>query len=348
LAGKTSGKKLLRTLAGEVQTVPPIWLMRQAGRYLPEYRELRTHAAGFLNLCFSPPLASKVTLQPVERFGFDAAILFADILLVPFALGQALRYAENEGPLLQALDGEADLARLDPTRLQERLDPIYKTVSSVRDSLDPETALIGFAGAPWTVASYMIEGRTSKDFTKAKLWALAQPQSFARLIAMLIDATVAYLSRQIEAGAEVVQLFESWAGALGEAELARWSVEPIAEIARRLRAAFPGLPIIAFPRGAGVGYERFAREAGVTALSLDSGVPLAWAAETLAPYCVLQGNLDPVALVAGGEALEQGVLRILEAWKDLPFVFNLGHGVLQTTPLENVTRLVEIVRRQKS
>jgi uroporphyrinogen decarboxylase len=346
-ASRNESKPLLRALAGERLAVPPIWLMRQAGRYLPEYRLLRARAGGFLDLCFTPALAAEATLQPVRRFALDAAILFSDILVVPYALGQGLRFAENEGPLLDAIEDEAELARLAPGMLHERLAPVYETVAKVRAELAPETSLIGFAGAPWTVASYMIEGRSSRDFAKVKYWAMTRPQGFARLIEILVEATASYLLRQIEAGAEVVQIFDSWAGALAEAEFARWSIAPIAAIARKLREAHPKVPIIAFPRGAGVGYARFAQQTGVTALSLDPTVPLGWAVENLRPHCPLQGNLDPIALLAGGAALQEAAERIIESWGNGPFIFNLGHGVLPETPVENVAALVALVRRKR-
>ncbi len=347
MASKSESKPLLRVLAGERQAVPPIWLMRQAGRYLPEYRALRARAGGFLDLCFTPALAAEATLQPVRRFGLDAAILFSDILVVPHALGQGLRFAENEGPLLDAIGDEAGVARLEPEKLHERLEPVYETIAKVRGELGPETSLIGFAGAPWTVASYMIEGRSSKDFARVKYWAMARPQGFARLIEILVEATSSYLLRQVEAGAELVQIFDSWAGALAEAEFARWSIGPVAAIARKLREAYPKLPIIAFPRGAGVGYARFAQQTDVTALSLDPTVPLAWAVENLRPHCLLQGNLDPIALLAGGAALKEAAERIIESWGNGPFIFNLGHGVLPETPVENVAALVALVRRNR-
>jgi uroporphyrinogen decarboxylase len=337
-------KPLLRALDGEISARPPVWLMRQAGRFLPEYRALRAKAGGFLDLCFTPELAAEVTLQPVRRFGLDAAILFSDILVVPQALGQGLRFGENEGPILDAIQDGGDLARLELGKLHQRLAPIYETVERVRATLGPDTALIGFAGAPWTLACYMIEGSASKDFAKVKSWALGRPVEFARLIDLLVEATSTYLMRQIEAGVEVVQLFDSWAGVLGEAEFDRWCIAPIAAIIARLRQAYPTIPVIAFPRAAGIGYARFARLAGAQALSLDPAVPLDWAVTELRPYCVLQGNLDSVALLLGGAAMNQAVLRILAAWNTGPFIFNLGHGVLPGTPVEHVTALVKLVR----
>lgn len=317
--------------------------MRQAGRYLPEYREVREKAGGFLELCFTPALAAEVTLQPVRRFGMDAAILFSDILVVPYALGQEVRFSEGEGPLLDPIQDERGLARLDLETLETRLSPVFETIGRVAEALSPETCLIGFAGAPWTVASYMIEGKTTRDFNATKVWAFAHNNVFEGLMNLLVEATVTYLVRQAEAGAEVLQIFDSWAGVLAEAEFERWCIEPVARIVRGVKVACPGIPIIGFPRGAGAGYARFVMQTGLDGVSLDSSVPLAWAANELQPRATLQGNLDPALLMVGGEALRAGARRILEAWGRGPFIFNLGHGVMQQTPPENVATLVELV-----
>jgi len=335
---------LLRALAREQLVSPPIWLMRQAGRYLPEYRALRASAGGFLELCLTPELAAEATLQPVKRFGLDGAILFSDILMVPMALGQPLRFSESEGPLLEPLAGDEPAARLGIERFHERLAPVYEAILRVKSSLPDGCSLIGFAGAPWTVASYMIEGGTSRDFSAVKLFAFANAEAFARLLTLLVEATSAYLVRQVEAGAEALQLFDSWAGALGEAELDSWCIEPTRRIVAAVKAIHANVPIIGFPRGAGIGYKRFVERTGVDAISLDPSVPLAWAASELQSRAVLQGNMDPTVLVSGGRPMREAAERILESWSRGPFIFNLGHGVLPTTPPEHVAELVALVR----
>lgn len=334
---------LLRALAGETLDVPPIWLMRQAGRYLPEYREVRARAGSFVDLCLSPELAAEVTLQPVRRYGFDAAILFSDILMVPHGLGQPLRFEEGRGPVLEPVTGRAGVPGYDPEGFHGTLAPVYETVSRVRAALAPETALIGFAGAPWTVASYMVEGGSSRDFAALKLWAWRDPEGFGVLIDTLVDATVGYLDRQVRAGAQVVKLFDSWAGAAPETVFERWVVAPTAAIVRRLREIHPEVPVIGFARGAGAQTRGYGAATGVTALALDSGIPLAMACALQAEWPV-QGNLDPIALVAGGDALAAETDRILEAMAGGPFVFNLGHGIVPHTPLEHVAALVARVR----
>jgi uroporphyrinogen decarboxylase len=340
---QTPTKPLLRALAGERIAPAPIWLMRQAGRYLPEYRALRAKAGGFLDMCFTPEYAAEITLQPIRRFDFDAAILFSDILVIPWALGQPLRFEEGRGPVLDpiAIDG---IERLEGAAVVERLAPVFETVRRVKAALPPHTALIGFAGAPWTVASYMIEGGGSKEFLNAKRWALGAPDSFQQLIDLLVESTIDYLSAQVEAGAEALQLFDSWAGVLSEPELERWSLAPLRRIVEEMKARHPDVPIILFPRGAGLGYARFAQECGADGLSLDTTMPLSFAAE-LQKKITVQGNLDPAALVTGGRALEEGVDRILEALGHGPFIFNLGHGVVPETPPEHVAALIERVRR---
>ena len=349
MSGGTMAKKpLLRVLGGEMRSPPPLWLMRQAGRYLPEYRALRAKAASFLDFCFTPELAVEATLQPIRRFGFDGAILFSDILVVPHALGQAVRFAEGHGPLLQPIRSAGDMDRLSAAGLQDRLAPVFETLRHLSAALPAEATLIGFAGAPWTVASYMIEGAGGSDFLNARRMAYEAPDLFARLIDLLVECTIAYLSAQITAGAEVLQIFDSWSGALAEPERRRWSLEPLTRITRRLKALHPQVPIILFPRGAGLLYGDFARLSGAAALSLDSGLPLGWAAGELQPHLALQGNLDPILLLAGGEALDRETDRILEILGRGPFVFNLGHGILPETPIANVERLVERVRKGKA
>jgi len=310
--GTKAKKPLLRVLGGEMRWPPPLWLMRQAGRYLPEYRALRAKAASFLDFCFTPELAVEAALQPIRRFGFDGAILFSDILVVPQALGQSVRFAEGHGPLLQPIRSAGDMDRLSAEGFLVRLAPVFETLRHLSAALPAETALIGFAGAPWTVASYMIEGAGGTDFFNARRMAYETPDLFARLIDLLVESTIDYLSAQIMAGAEALQIFDSWSGALAEPERRRWSLEPLTLITRRLKALHPQLPIILFPRGAGLLYGDFARQSGAAALSLDSGLPLDWAAGELQPHLALQGNLDPVLLLTGGEALDREADRILE------------------------------------
>ncbi len=320
--------------------------MRQAGRYLPEYRALRQGVGSFLELCYAPHLAAEDTLQPVRRFGFDAAILFSDILVVPHALGVEVEFVEGKGPSLAPVNDEAGVASLAPERTEERLGPVYETVQRVRDALPDGVALIGFAGAPWTVAAYMVEGGTSSDFMKARRWAVGDPQGFGALIECLVEATATHLCRQVASGAEALQIFESHAGLLGEEAFERWVVAPTAEIVRRVRTAFPEVPIIGFPRGAGLLCERYLAATGVTALSLDSTVPLAWAGR-LQEQVPVQGNLDPACLLAGGAALESAVRRRLGALGGGPFIFNLGHGIDKETPVGHVEALVTMVRNAR-
>jgi len=340
---RTRQKILLRALEGKVCAPPPIWLMRQAGRYLPEYRALRGRAGDFLSLCLTSELAVEATLQPIRRFGFDAAILFSDILVVPHGLGQRVWFEEGAGPRLEPIRACAQLDDLSLDAMAEALAPVYESVRCLRADLPQEVALIGFAGAPWTVASYMIEGATSRDFATAKAWAYGAPEDFERLIALLVEATSRHLIAQIEAGAEVVQLFDSWAGVWPERALRRWCLAPTSRIVRRLKAAYPQVPVIVFPRGAGVLYEAYARESGADALSLDTTVPLDWARERLQGRVCLQGNLDPLTIVAGGAAMRDEAAAILDALGRGPFVFNLGHGITPEAPPEHVGALIEQV-----
>jgi len=341
----SSPKPFLRTLAGEAVWPPPVWLMRQAGRYLPEYRATRETAGGFLDLCYTPDLAVEVTLQPLRRYGFDAAILFSDILVIPHALGQDVAFREGEGPVLEALKDEADLARLDIGRVLDHMRPVFETVSGLSKAIPETTALIGFAGAPWTVATYMIEGGSSKDFATTKTWAYGRPDLFGRLIDTLVQATGDYLIAQIDAGAEAVQIFDTWAGALPEADFMRWVADPIGRLTRRIQAERPGVPVIGFPRGAGALYPRFIEETGVTAVGLDTSVPCDWAAEVVQPKAVTQGNLDPIHLVVGGEALDAATDHVLATLCGRrPHIFNLGHGIVPRTPPDNVARMMERIR----
>jgi uroporphyrinogen decarboxylase len=334
-------KLLLRALAGEALERPPWWLMRQAGRYLPEYRALRSRMPGFVEFCLTPELAAEATLQPIRRFGMDAAIVFADILLVPQALGQRVEFGE-EGPVLEAIAGGAGIARLRREGCSG-LDPVYETVRRSRAGLSPDTALIGFAGSPWTVATYMVEGGSSRDFRQVKSWAYRDPVSFAELVDLLVDATVGYLSGQIAAGADVVQLFDTWAGVLPEAEFERWVIDPTRRITARLKESFPTVPVIGFPRGAGLLYERYAVESGVDAVGLDTVVSHSFARERLQPRVVVQGNLDPIALLVGGSVLTEAVKEIRGAFGGGPFIFNLGHGVLPQTPPDHVAALARLL-----
>jgi uroporphyrinogen decarboxylase len=340
-----NSKKLLSTLKGEIHTVPPVWLMRQAGRYLPEYRALRANKGGFLDLCYDPASACEVTLQPISRFGFDGAILFSDILVVPHALGQQLWFEEGEGPRL-APPLEAELSRdLNAlVAMPERLEPVYETVRRVAAALPSQTTFLGFAGSPWTVATYMVAGRGSKDQAAARTLAYGDPDGFARLMDRLITMTVDYLALQIEAGVEVVQIFESWAGSLSPAQFERWVIAPNAEIVRRLRRRHPDTPIIGFPKGAGGKLPAYVAGTGVDAVGLDETVDPAWAHAVLPKGLPVQGNLDPLALIAGGSVLSAAVDNILTSLAGRPHIFNLGHGILPHTPIAHVEALLAQVR----
>ncbi|MEZ5932879.1 MAG: uroporphyrinogen decarboxylase [Alphaproteobacteria bacterium] len=333
----------LQTLAGEASSPPPIWLMRQAGRYLPEYRELRAQADGFLDLCYTPDLAVEVTLQPIRRYGFDAAILFSDILVVPDALGAGVDFVEGEGPKLAPIRDGAGVAKLSKSGLHEHLAPVYETLRRLRRELPDETALIGFAGAPWTVASYMVEGGGSKEFQEARTFARKDPEAFSALIDLVVDATTDYLKAQIEAGAQVLQLFDSWAGVLPPGEFHRWCVLPTKAIVSALKAAHPEIPIIAFPRGAGPLYRHFVESVDVDGISLDTQIPADWAAANLQKVC-LQGNLDPIALLSGGDDMLNDTAHLLNRFAGRAHIFNLGHGVLPQTDPDTVRRLVDFVR----
>ncbi len=339
-----NAKPFLRALGGETLVPPPFWLMRQAGRYLPEYRELRGRAGSFLDLCYNPEMAAEVTLQPIRRFAMDAAILFADILLVPQALGMELSFDTGHGPRLGRLETAADVAKLSTADLHEHLGPVYRTVERVSAELPPAVALIGFAGAPWTVATYMVEGGSSREFTRTKAWARDDPGGFGQLIDIVVEATTAYLIEQVRHGAEAVQIFDSWAGALDGEDLAAWCYGPTRAIVDGFREACPDVPIIGFPRGIGERMAEYVVETGVNAVSIDTGIDTGWAAATLQPRCTVQGNLDPELLLAGGGAMVDAVVAILEALGRGPFVFNLGHGVLPPTPPENVALLAKTLR----
>ncbi len=335
--------KVAAVLEGEHLSPPPIWLMRQAGRYLPEYRELRTQAGSFLDLCFNPELAAAVTLQPIERFDLDAAILFSDILVVPLALGRRVWFVEGEGPRLDAID-EAGIAALDDGDAKKTLAPVLETVKRVRRTLASDKTLIGFCGAPWTVATYMIAGKGTTDQAPARRFALEQSAAFGNLIEKLVSLSAAYLVDQVKAGTDVVQIFDTWSGVLDEDGFDRWCVAPTAEIVRRVKAAVPKVKVIGFPRGAGAKLERYVQATGVDGVSVDWSVPVDYARERLQGHVAVQGNLDPMVLMAGGEALTGAVRRIRTGLGGGRFIFNLGHGILPQTPVEHVKRLVELVR----
>ena len=338
-------KTILRALAGEVLPVPPVWMMRQAGRYLPEYRATRAQAGDFLSVCYTPDLAAEVTLQPIRRYGFDAAILFADILLICQALGADLWFETGEGPRLSTITSAADLARLKGRDdIHATLAPVYETVRILSRELPRETTLIGFAGSPWTVATYMVAGRGTPDQGPAHALKAADRATFQALIDLLTEATVEYLSRQVEAGAEVVKLFDSWAGSLRGQDFDDFAVKPAARIIAALKARHPGLPVIAFPREAGDRYIGFARATGADCVALDNSVSAEWAAAHVQVDGCVQGNLDPRHMVTGGQHLIDETKRIVRAFAKGPHIFNLGHGILPETPLEHVERLVERVR----
>ena len=342
-----SEKPVIAELQRRASAQVPIWLMRQAGRYLPEYRAVRAQAKSFLELCFTPEFAVEVTLQPIRRFALDAAIIFSDILVIPHALGQPVSFEEGRGPVLEPIRSAAKVRKLSLDRLLTTLAPVATAIAAVRRELPEHVALFGFAGAPWTVASYMVEGAGGSDFATTKAWAYREPESFSLLIDLLVDATSAYLLQQVEAGAEILQIFDSWAGVLSAAALERWCLRPTAEIVRRVKARHPDVPIVVFPRGIGASYARYAAECGCDGLSLDTAVAPEWAAAALQPSLAVQGNLDPQVLVAGGDVMRTEATRILERLGAGPFVFNLGHGIVPQTPPEHVAALCELVHDWK-
>jgi uroporphyrinogen decarboxylase len=340
----TPAKPFLAALSGHRQRTPPVWLMRQAGRYLPEYREMRATAASFIDFCYTPKLATEATLQPIRRFGFDAAILFSDILVMPDALGQEVSFESGEGPRLPPIVNAEDFAKLREMPDWSRLAPVFETVERVRSALPAETALIGFCGAPWTVASYMIAGRGTPDQAPARLFAYREPALFGALIDRLADSSADYLARQIAAGAEAVQIFDSWSGVLPPEEFERWCVKPLTRLVDRLRAQAPDTPIIAFPRGAATQLGKFGDIEGLAAIGLDTAVEPRAAAAMLPARLALQGNLDPLALIAGGRGLDESVARVLSGFADRAHIFNLGHGILPETPIAHVERMMAKVR----
>ncbi|MEM6635685.1 MAG: uroporphyrinogen decarboxylase [Pseudomonadota bacterium] len=338
-------KKLLRSISGEKQTVPPIWMMRQAGRYLPEYRATRAQAGDFLSLCYTPELAAEVTLQPIRRYGFDAAILFADILLVPQALGSDLWFVTGEGPRLSTITSQHDFSKLvGPDDIHDHLAPVYETVKILRGALPSETTLIGFAGAPWTVATYMIAGRGTPDQGPAHALKAADRALFSALIDRITDATIGYLLMQIDAGAEVVKLFDSWAGSLKGADFDDFALAPAKRIIAAIKGRHPNVPVIAFPREARDRYIGFARATGADCVALDNSVSATWAASHVQSDGCVQGNLDPKHMVEGGSALIDETRRIVEAFSGGPHIFNLGHGITPNADPDNVALMIETVR----
>lgn len=333
---------LLDTLRGKVTERRPVWLMRQAGRYLPEYRALREEKGGFLELVYDSEAAAEITLQPVRRFGFDGAILFSDILIVPYAMGQDLAFLSGEGPQLSPRLVDAALGALGAA--PERLAPIYRTVELVRAQLGPQTTLLGFAGSPWTVATYMVAGEGSRDQHMTRAMAYRDPAAMQAIVDAIVAVTVEYLRGQIEAGAEAVQLFDSWAGSLAPDEFERWVIAPNAAIAAAVKSLHPGVPVIGFPKGAGAKLPAYARETGVDAIGLDETLDPVWATRELPAGMPVQGNLDPLLLLAGGDALECRARSIMDAFAGRPHVFNLGHGIDKETPIEHVERLLAVVR----
>jgi uroporphyrinogen decarboxylase len=339
-------KPMLSVLNGQRVDPPPIWLMRQAGRYLPEYREIRSGVSGFLEMCYSPDLAVEVTEQPIRRYGMDGAILFSDILVIPHALGRKVDFVAGEGPKLEPID-PAGLDAIAAHDITPTIAPVLETVRRLSARLPAETTLIGFAGAPWTVATYMVEGGSSREFAATKAWAYSDPKTFGRLISTLVEASTDYLSAQIKAGAQAVMLFDSWAGVLPEPLFRRWVIEPNAAIVSGLRTRHPETPIIGFPRGAGLGYVAYAEAVSPSALALDTTVPLDWAARAIPEGIALQGNLDPIMLRADRDVLAAEVRRIVDALSGRPHIFNLGHGVTPETPPENVALVVDTVRAHR-
>lgn len=341
-------KSLLCALKGKPVDRVPIWLMRQAGRYLPEYREVRSKAPDFLGFCYNPELAALVTLQPVRRFDLDGAIIFSDILVIPDALGQKVGFEPGRGPVLEALADPGAVKALAGKSVTAHLAPVYEAIARVKESLPNDVTLIGFAGAPWTVASYMVEGGSSKDFARLKSWAYGSPEGLAGLVDLLVASISQHLTAQIEAGAEVVQIFDSWAGVLPEEAFVTWCLDPVRRIISLVKAVHPATPIIVFPNRAGFFYERIAEASGADALSIDATVPLGFARERLQKKICVQGNLDPMLLVAGGAPMVAAARRILDALADGPFVFNLGHGIVPQTPPEHVAALVEEVHNWRA
>jgi len=338
--------RLISAFSGPSEGSPPIWLMRQAGRYLPEYRAVRAEAGSFLDLCYSPRHAVEVALQPLRRFDLDAAILFSDILVIPDGLGQTVRFDEGVGPVLMRLEKTGDFARLSLGRMERHLEPVYETVSLLRDALPADKALIGFSGAPWTLATYMMEGRSSREFQIAKYWAYMRSDDFARLIGVLVEAVALHLLAQVKAGADVLQIFDTWAGVFDDWGFGEWVEKPIAAVIRKVRAKYPNIPILVFARGAGQHLDGFAARIGADGLALDWSVPLSWGRDVLQKQTLVQGNLDPGLLRLGGAPMERAVSAIVDSWRGGRFIFNLGHGILPDTPPQHVEAMIRLIRTE--
>jgi uroporphyrinogen decarboxylase len=340
----TSAKPFIDVLSGRRQAVPPVWMMRQAGRYLPEYREVRARAGGFLDLCFTPELAAEVTLQPIRRFDFDAAIIFSDILVIPYALGRSVRFEVGEGPRLEPLDDPDKVRTLSPHADFDKLEPVFEALRIVRRALDPKTALIGFCGAPWTVATYMVAGHGTPDQAPARMMAYRHPESFAEIIDALVANSVDYLLGQLAAGADALQIFDTWAGVLPPAEFVRWSIEPTRRIVEGVRAKAPDAKIIGFPRGAGALLPAYVEATGVNAVSIDWTAEPSFIRERVQTRVAVQGNLDPLVLITGGDALNRAVDDVLTNFAQGRLIFNLGHGIQPETPIAHVEQMLKRVR----
>jgi len=341
---QSATKPFIDVLSGQRQAVPPMWMMRQAGRYLPEYREVRAKAGGFLDLCFNPELAAEVTLQPIRRFGFDAAIIFSDILVIPYALGRSVRFEVGEGPRLEPLDDPAKVATLAAQADFGKLEPVFEALKIVRNALDPKVALIGFCGAPWTVATYMVAGHGTPDQAPARMMAYRHPEAFAEIIDVLVESSIAYLLKQLAAGANALQIFDTWAGVLPPAEFARWSTEPTRRIVEGVRAKVPDAKIIGFPRGAGAQLPGYVEATGVNGVSIDWTAEPSLIRERVQSKVAVQGNLDPLVLITGGAALDRAVDETLANFSQGRFIFNLGHGVQPETPIAHVEQMLKRVR----
>jgi len=341
---QSATKPFIDVLSGQRQAIPPMWMMRQAGRYLPEYREVRARAGGFLDLCFNPELAAEVTLQPIRRFGFDAAIIFSDILVIPYALGRSVRFEVGEGPRLEPLDDPAKVATLAARADFDKLTPVFEALKIVRGALDAKIALIGFCGAPWTVATYMVAGHGTPDQAPARMMAYRHPEAFAKIIDVLVENSIEYLLAQLAAGANALQIFDTWAGVLPPAEFARWSVEPTRRIVEGVRAKVPDAKIIGFPRGAGAQLPGYVEATGVNAVSIDWTAEPAFIRERVQSRVAVQGNLDPLALITGGAALDRAVDNTLANFAQGRFIFNLGHGIQPETPIAHVEQMLTRVR----
>lgn len=341
-------KRFLSALNNKPVDRPPFWYMRQAGRYLPEYKATRKNRGSFLDLVYCPEDAIEVTMQPIRRYHMDAAILFSDILVIPDALGQDVAFEEGIGPILKPIRDVSQLGVLSLDNLHQHLNPVYETIKGLKKQLPDDVALIGFAGAPWTVATYMVGGRGSKDHEDTKNWAYGDEKGFQKLIDIIVESTIEYLLRQVESGAEALQIFDTWAGSLSETAFTKWSIEPTKKIVSAIKAKYPNVPIIGFPRGAGIRYIDYIKQTGVDAVSLDSGVPVKWAADQLQPLCPVQGNLDPRLLAVGGKAMLDDADRIMRTLSPKGFVFNLGHGITPDVSPDHVEELSNFIRNWKA